>query len=182
MKTLPQFQHFKVSARFSLCFSFSSASPVLFFLYCFPEFNFNLLLRELFKKLIRKKCVLKTNPPSSSSNWQTSSFVYDVIIIMLTIISIRVRCDQHPCTMRSASVYDAIIIICVRCDHHHSDNLPHSCTMWSSFMYDAIISSWWRSSSFVFIAIIIICVRCDHHHPTPRIALFVRYRKRSHCM
>ena len=68
VKTLPQFQHFKVSARFSLCFSFSSASPVLFFLYCFPEFNFNLLLRELFKKLIRKKCVLKTNPPSSSSN------------------------------------------------------------------------------------------------------------------
>ena len=64
---------------------------------------------------------------------------------------------HHPRTMQSSwswqSVYDAIIIIRVRCNHHHL------CT---------IQSSWWQSSfvydATIMMTIIIIRVRCDHHH------------------
>ena len=52
-----------------------------------------------------------------------------------------VQCDHHHhlCTMRSSSsMYNAIINIRVRCDHH---NDPHRlCTMWwSSTVYDGMI-------------------------------------------
>ena len=71
-----------------------------------------------------------------------SQCIYDADIIT------NVRCGQddddhhHLCTMRSSSwwlsssfVYDAIIItmtiiiICVRCDHHHDGDNHHLCTM-----------------------------------------------------
>ena len=60
---------------------------------------------------------------------RSSSFVYDAIITIMTIIIIHLRCDHHPlCTLRSSSsMYDAIIIICVQCGHHHN----HPCTMQS---------------------------------------------------
>ena len=99
------------------------------------------------------------------------SSIYDAMIIMMTIIIIRVRCNahhddnpHHPCTMRwsswwqsSSCMYNAmiimmtILIIHVRCDDHHDDNPHRTCTMqWSS---------WWQSSSSVYDAMIIIHVR-----------------------
>ena len=85
---------------------------------------------------------------------------------MMTIIIICVRCDHHNlCTMgsswrqSSSIVYDAIIImimmiiIHIRCKHHHDDNHHYLCTM---------RSSWWQSSSSVYDAIIIIRVRCNY--------------------
>ena len=70
---------------------------------------------------------------------------------------------HHPRTMQSSwswqSVYDAIIIIRVRCNHHHLR------TMRSSWWWTSLSSSLsWRSSSSMYDAIFIIHVRCDHHH------------------
>ena len=53
----------------------------------------------------------------------------------------------------------AIIINCVRCDHHDVHQ-HYLCTMWSS---------WWSLSSFVYnviimMIVIIICEQCIHHN------------------
>ena len=103
---------------------------------------------------------LRGNDHHHPSTRKSASFVYDAIIIMMTIIIKCVWCDCHHMTM---------IIIRVRWDDHHDYNYHQPCMMrWSS---------WWRSSSSVYDAmiimmtIIIIRVRYDvhhfdnHHHP-----------------
>ena len=84
-----------------------------------------------------------------------SSFVYDAIVMMMTIIIICVRCNHH---------HNDDTIICVRCDHHDS-NYHHLCTMqsssgWqlSSSVYDAII---------IMMAIIIICPKARRAQSRP---------------
>ena len=68
----------------------------------------------------------------------SSSFVYDAIIIILTPrIQLSVRLSPFFTCIVYSNTYDAIIIICVRCNHY-DDNHHQLCTMRSS--------SRWRSS------------------------------------